>query len=602
MSAARFDVEVDGRKYVASLSEYERRSVDTVRQQADNSREFGESSLNPMDLWRRSQDSWHLGAGVERFDNMQDQTRSQFESGWNIDPWERFRLKPAKQLSQFASELDVSTRSVSTFVKGNSHLFWAYGDTLKSLDGTYSWDGTAQTIDDLSSDGKNLYILAADGVYWLDPDSDTSIPSGPQNDTTGDIMRYVKGRLLVGRNQKLFDVQNLAAHGDASEPEPDPITLGMDLPSTSYWADITSIPDGIIAAHQSGPQATLYRIFVRDGSVDLTTPAPVTELPKGETLRSIRGYSDSLMIGNDSGFRLGMSRGGGVIYGPLVDVGGAVYDFAFFGKFAYFTANDFSKDVSNVGLGVIDLSRFTDELTPAWTIDITTDDSPKAIHRVGDTGQELWMITEESASKYNIHISEQTSTDVQKYEFSTGKITYGLVDDKVFESVIISHEELKADQVITITGTTDKDTATITVNDTGSVGGEYLFDTLKGSFCELTIHVDATQSTDLPPDFFTWTLRSTPIVTRIDQHSVPIMLWEKVEDNHGVLHRYDTLDEFNFFKTLESDRQTFTYKEWGQSYTAILDVVGLSGPLTPNLAGDWIQGTVILQLRTLRRL
>ena len=67
----RLPVAVEDHAYMIEPSGYRRETVQVLRQQADQSSEPGEQSLNPQGLWRRSQESWHHGAGQEFLDGRQ---------------------------------------------------------------------------------------------------------------------------------------------------------------------------------------------------------------------------------------------------------------------------------------------------------------------------------------------------------------------------------------------------------------------------------------------------------------------------------------------------------------------------------------------------
>jgi TolB-like protein len=59
--------------------------------QQDTSDLPGEQSLNPDDLWRRSFESWHRGAGQTDFD-WADSDEFRFRSSLGVDPWTKRRL------------------------------------------------------------------------------------------------------------------------------------------------------------------------------------------------------------------------------------------------------------------------------------------------------------------------------------------------------------------------------------------------------------------------------------------------------------------------------------------------------------------------------
>lgn len=87
----RLPVAVNGHAYMANPNIL-RATVPVIRQQADTSTEAGEQSLNPAGLWRRSQESWHHGAGQDFLDGKQGDEATdphRFRSSKGVDVWTR---------------------------------------------------------------------------------------------------------------------------------------------------------------------------------------------------------------------------------------------------------------------------------------------------------------------------------------------------------------------------------------------------------------------------------------------------------------------------------------------------------------------------------
>ena len=65
-----FPVAINGRPYLidTATNAFTRQFDARVRDSVDQSAEPGESAINPQGLWRRSQSSWHYGAGQEYSD------------------------------------------------------------------------------------------------------------------------------------------------------------------------------------------------------------------------------------------------------------------------------------------------------------------------------------------------------------------------------------------------------------------------------------------------------------------------------------------------------------------------------------------------------
>ena len=60
-----FPVAINGRPYLidSRSGKFSRQLDQRVRDSQDTSTAPGESAINPQGLWRRGQNSWHLGAG-----------------------------------------------------------------------------------------------------------------------------------------------------------------------------------------------------------------------------------------------------------------------------------------------------------------------------------------------------------------------------------------------------------------------------------------------------------------------------------------------------------------------------------------------------------
>ena len=164
----KFDVSLNGRNYMLDLQagsdSFSRRSIPMLRNQANTGEQYGEASLNPEELWRRSQDSWDHGAGQVYLDR-EDSDRRRFRSSKGIDVWTRWEMS-------LLPDTDVARASANT----NLHLQSA-GDTLYLTDGTgllrttdlAAWTavtGTPNAATSLTSNGYDVWTShGASGVY-----------------------------------------------------------------------------------------------------------------------------------------------------------------------------------------------------------------------------------------------------------------------------------------------------------------------------------------------------------------------------------------------------------------------------------------------------
>ncbi len=113
----RLPVAINGHAFLADP--VERVTVPVIRQQSDTSTEAGEQSLNPQGLWRRSQETWHHGAGQVFLDGKVDDTATdshRFRRSKGVDVWTKGQ----------ASLLHPTLKTWSTT---NTNLFLAVGST-----------------------------------------------------------------------------------------------------------------------------------------------------------------------------------------------------------------------------------------------------------------------------------------------------------------------------------------------------------------------------------------------------------------------------------------------------------------------------------------
>ena len=85
---------IDGHPFLVD-ADWQRETVQVIRQQSDTSTEPGEQSLTPLGLWRRSQESWHHGAGQDFLDGKQGDAPvdpHRYRSSKGIDPWTRGQI------------------------------------------------------------------------------------------------------------------------------------------------------------------------------------------------------------------------------------------------------------------------------------------------------------------------------------------------------------------------------------------------------------------------------------------------------------------------------------------------------------------------------
>ena len=88
-----FPIAINGRPYLidTASNQFTRQFDARVRDSVDQSTEPGEGALNPQGLWRRSQSSWHYGAG-QQYSDTADAEAYRFYTSKGVDVWTKGRL------------------------------------------------------------------------------------------------------------------------------------------------------------------------------------------------------------------------------------------------------------------------------------------------------------------------------------------------------------------------------------------------------------------------------------------------------------------------------------------------------------------------------
>jgi hypothetical protein len=96
-------------------------------------------------------------------------------------------------------------------------------------------------------------------------------------------------------------------------------------------------------------------------------------LPDGEIARSISGYLGYVVIGTDKGVRFSVADGdGNLTLGALIPTTEPVYCAEGQDRFVWYGLSQFPNNAPYGGLGRMDLSAFTGDLTPAYATDINS--------------------------------------------------------------------------------------------------------------------------------------------------------------------------------------------------------------------------------------
>jgi hypothetical protein len=349
-----YDVALGGLPFIYAINDsrpYVRQTAPFRKDQFDNGAEPGEQSLTGW--WLRSQSSFHSGTGIKFYDPSAGEiVAHRFTDSKGVNVWTKGQVTLLKDTA--------TTHYTSGPVQSNGRPFQIarsikYGGT----DGVLLWDeydvdkiavdGTVtHFIDYVSGTDYPVHAICDDGTYayWITNILNTGTPrlrvykklltgvSGA-GDTlmisdngitvTNAVMEYVKDRIVMGINNKIYEISSSAS----SLPSPVYTHSDTDIVFTS----ITASGPAIYVAGYSGTQSSIFKFTLNTSGVmpTLTTAITAAEMPVGEIIHKIYYYLGYMMIGTNKGIRAAVvsDQDGSINYGPLiVETTQPCYDFA----------------------------------------------------------------------------------------------------------------------------------------------------------------------------------------------------------------------------------------------------------------------------------
>jgi hypothetical protein len=572
-----FPVAIDGRPYMVDQKSgrFGRTYEQRVRDSQDISTSPGEAAINPGGLWRRGQDSWHLGAGQQYADTA-DAKDFQFYKSKGIDVWTKGQVSLLNDTKVAYEQLDTSknVRIIATqtavFLTDNTTVKYSTNPFASSPTWTSVSGLPALQPRDIATDGTNIYLTYAGvtnsyGIWKINASYAASVHA--YGHEFGEI-GYAKGRLIAGAAYL-----PAVPYGDDIYYDPTGnVTNDSDEVKISPWEWIgfAGGQNAIYAAGNSGNKSVVFKITITSAGV-LDKLVSALELPTGETVSSIFGYLGFILIGTNKGVRYcSTDAQANLIAGPIIPTSGPVYGFTAEDKYAWFTWSNY--DGVSGGLGRLDLSTFVAPNQPAFATDIM----------YASTGDVLSVATFSNKRLFSIKgvgvVAEDTSALVASGEIESGIYRWGIPDRKFVAKVDTRATPLigSISQYLNVddAGWTQLDTWD-NVGDTENSTNGTDTHAIEAAF-KFKLDRSATV-TSTGPTMTRWMARAYVAPYRSQQFVIPILLHNtiRVRDKE---YFYDVEEHQNFFDSLiESPRiivlqiGTFTHSvivddvEWGPS-------------------------------------
>ena len=519
-------------------AKFKKTSLPLLRTQADNSNTPGEQSVSPEQFWRRSQDSWQMGAGQVHYDRA-NSNGNRFYSSKGIDPWTPWRVT----LLNATGNVKASTNTGLQCLVAGTYVYLANGTALNYSSGALSsWSSTTGMTGSplsITTDGNTIWTANnTNGIY-----SGTVGAASVSSYATGTVtlVAFTKSRLMAAGGGKLYNITTTGAL---------PTAL-LDLSGRSFtWVDIVGGQSQIYAAGYAGDKSLIYRTAIKADGTALDVPIVAAELPDGEIVASLGAYLGYILIGSNRGVRFcSVNSDGSLTLGSLTKTDNTVYCFEGQDRFVWYGLTNY--DISSSGLGRLDLTSFTSVLTPAYASDLMADGQGAV--RTVQTFNNYRIFTVDGIGLFY----ETANTPVSTGNIIVGTTGYGITDPKVAMFLDLKHEPLNGSISFAISadGKADK---TIGLSSTvGSVSPANAFPCRQLFGEEFQLTATLTPESNVSPVLTRWTLRSYPAPIRTGQWDIPILLFDTVSAG-GTDYAQDVTTELDFLIGLHKSQKIAT--------------------------------------------
>lgn len=586
----QFAVAINGHPYLLNTdpnaievygNTFKEESLPLLRSQADQGKQAGEQSLSPSQFWRRSQETWHGGAGQTAYDR-EESSPTRFRASKGVDPWTKYQLSLLNSTTNIRASANTDLRGVTC----NGRFYVADGTTLTSTADLSTFTTVtgvpAAQATSLASTGALLYAAyGTSGIYSISTSTGSSYVTG-----TVSVVGFAKGRLLAANGATLH---NPVAAGALPTP------AFYTQPDTGWtWTAFAEGNAFIYAAGGAGDISRIYRIAVQPDGTGLTVPVVAASLPTGERVRSMHGYLGFVIIGTDKGVRFATAATtGDLTLGALIPTPGPVHCIDAADRFVWFGWTNYDADSS--GLGRFDLQTINDGLAPAYASDLmaTAQGTVRAVGQLGT--RKLFTVD-------GVGTFAEGTTPVASGSLVTGQINYGIADPKVPVAIDLKHAPLTAGTLVSVSASFDRATATV-IGSSSALGSVSPTPALalssQGRVEEFELTFGLTSAAGSGPVLNRWTLLAYPAPEGASIYSLPLVLAPRVTTLRETEYTMDPFAEYSFLTGLHDTREVITVQVGEATFSGTLEEFTWV-PERHTFSNRWWAGTFIVKVRRVR--
>lgn len=574
------------------------------KDQFDNQNIPGEQSL--ASWWLRSQQTFIGGQGLLYQDPSNDnQYAIRYAESVGVNPWTNGELTLLRETSQRIADATSSKHFVVGWNDGTDRYWSAVGTALKSDTGsattTITWGGV-NTIRSLTSDGTNYF--AADSVAVYKGAGNGAGASFVTTGTTNVVCRWVKGRLMLALDNKVYECDNTPAKN----------LRFTHLNSSFVFTDFAEGTNAIYASGYAGSEGAIYK-FVLDTSGNVPTLASggilAAQLPRGEIVYAITTYLGSFIgIGTSRGFRVGqIDDNGDIQYGPLlISNSSGVKAVAAYDRFFFAGATN-GIDGSS-GLYRVDLGQplQSGDISPSVRFAYATDLQAKVTGEVssvtnfGNSDRMAFAVVAQGS-----YLESASTLEASGY-LKTGRVRYNTLEPKIYKFVTVkTPTSLMGSVAVSTIEPGGAETSILTISQGGTATIENVVMAAPSTAVEwvqlkLTLGRSSTDTTQ-GGEVNGWQLKAMPGSVRQRVFTIPLLCFDKEQTRSGQMVGREgrTLARLEAFEQIfaRGDAVTFQDLKNGESVLVVIDDYRFEQRAQPGSNSSNYGGVLWVELRTI---
>lgn len=574
------------------------------KEQFDNQQIPGEQSL--ANWWLRSQQTFIGGQGLLYQDPSNDnQYAIRYGESVGVNPWTNGELTLLRETSQRIADATAEKHFVVGWNDGTDRYWSAVGTALKSDTGsattTITWGG-ANTIRSLTSDGTNYF--AADNVNVYKGAGNGAGAAFVTTGTTNVVCRWVKGRLMLALDNKVYECDNTPAKN----------LRFTHLNAGFVFTDFAEGTNAIYASGYAGSEGAIYK-FVLDTTGNVPTLASggvlAAQLPRGEIVYAITTYLGAFVgIGTSRGFRVGqIDDNGDIQYGPLlISNSSGVKSIAAYDRFFFVAATNAIEAKS--GLYRVDLGQplQSGDISPSVRFAYATDLQSKVTGEVsgvtnfGNSDRMALAVVGQGS-----YLESASTLEASGY-LKTGRVRYNTLEPKIYKFVTVKTPvSLMGSVSVSVIEPGGSETSILTVSQGGTAVIEDVVMAAPASAAEwvqlkLTLGRSSTDTTQ-GGEVNGWQLKAMPGSVRQRVFTIPLLCFDKEQARSGQMVGYEgrTLARLADFEQIfaRGDAVTFQDLRNGESVLVVIDDYRFEQRAQPGANKSNYGGVLWVELRTI---